>query len=81
MVRLVRADEPPRLVEFGGREAVIRREAADAFERELGRPIKRNHVPRAALAIGFAVLRPVKPVVASLNGPVAGRRPARLTRH
>lgn len=68
IVRLVEADDPPRLIEFGGPEALTRREVADAFERELGRPIKRNHVPRAALAIGSVVLRPVKPVLASVMG-------------
>lgn len=62
------ADDAPRLVEFGGPEALTRNEAADAFERALGEPIKRRHVPRAALRIGSTVLRPIKPAVASVMG-------------
>lgn len=68
MVRLTTADDPPRAIAFGGPETLTRLEAVEAFERELGRPIKRRHVPRPALAIGSTVLRPVKPVLASVMG-------------
>jgi NADH dehydrogenase len=60
--------DPPRVVEFGGPEPLTRKQAADAFERALGEPIKRRHVPRVALRIGSTVLRPVKPALASVMG-------------
>ncbi|MDQ3553281.1 MAG: NmrA family NAD(P)-binding protein [Chloroflexota bacterium] len=81
MVRLLMADDPPRLMEFGGPEALTRREAVETFERELGRPIKRRHVPRPALALGSRLLRPVKPVLASVMGQAlaADRQDSRST--
>jgi len=84
MVRVLMAGDPPRLLEFGGPEALTRREAVEAFERELGRPIKRRHVPRPALAFGSRLLRPVKPVLASVMGQAlaADRKTrGRPTRH
>ncbi len=68
VVRLAVAPDPPRLVEFGGPEAMTRNQAADAFERALGGPIKRRHVPRAALRLGTVALRPFKPALASVMG-------------
>jgi len=51
-----------------GPEAMSRIEAAEAFERATGSPMKRNHVPRPALRIGSFVLRPFRPVLASIMG-------------
>jgi NADH dehydrogenase len=59
-------DDPPREVAFGGPEALTRKEAVARFERALGRPIKRRHIPRAMLRGGSLALRRVKPVQASL---------------
>ena len=68
VVHWAQADDAPRVVEFGGPERLTRKQAADAFERALGEPIKRRHVPRPALRIGSAVLRPMKPALASVMG-------------
>lgn len=68
MVRLALAEDPPHVVEIGGPEAVSPNEAVAAFERALGRPIKASHVPRLMMRIGRTVMRPVKPVTASLMG-------------
>ena len=68
VVRLAVATDPPRLLEFGGPEALTRNEAADAFERAVGEPIRRRHVPRAALRLGSIALRPFKPALASMMG-------------
>jgi uncharacterized protein YbjT (DUF2867 family) len=68
VVRLAMAPDPPRLVEFGGPEAMTRNQAADALERALGAPVRRRHVPRAALRLGIIALRPFKPALASVMG-------------
>jgi uncharacterized protein YbjT (DUF2867 family) len=68
VVRLALADDPRRLVEIGGPEALTRRQAADAFEHAIGLPIRRKHVPRAALRVGSTLLRRIKPVLASVMG-------------
>jgi uncharacterized protein YbjT (DUF2867 family) len=68
VVALTLADDPPRFVEFGGPEALTRKEVADLIERAAGRPMKRRHVPRAALAAGSRVLGPIKPELASVMG-------------
>jgi NADH dehydrogenase len=60
--------DPPRVVEFGGPEAMTRLEVVAAVERATGRPMRRIHVPRAALALGARLARPIKPEVASLMG-------------
>lgn len=65
---LALAEDPPETVEFGGPEAHTRNEAADLFEREAGRPMRRRHVPRAALRLGATVLRRPKPTLASVMG-------------
>jgi len=65
-VRLALADDPPRIVEFGGPEAVSRKQLCDAIERVTGRPMKRSHVPRLVLRVASRALAPVKPAVASL---------------
>jgi len=68
VVRLAFATDPPRLIEFGGPEALTRNQAADAFERALGAPISRRHVQRLALRLGTIALRPFKPALASVMG-------------
>jgi hypothetical protein len=67
------ADDPPRLVEFGGPEGLTRNEAVDLFEQALGLPVKRRHVPHPALAAGAILLRRRKPDLASVMGSVALR--------
>jgi NADH dehydrogenase len=68
VVHWSQADDAPRLVEIGGPERLTRNEAADAFERALGEPIKRRHVPRPALRVGSTLLRRIRPAVASVMG-------------
>ena len=68
VARLAGAGDAPAMVEFGGPEAVSRREAVDIFARATGRPIRRIHVPRAALRGGMRVLRRSRPAVASVLG-------------
>jgi uncharacterized protein YbjT (DUF2867 family) len=68
VVHLLGADDPPPVVEVSGPEAMTRIEAAEAYERATGRPIKRRHVPRLGLMIGSTVLRPFKPVLSSIMG-------------
>jgi uncharacterized protein YbjT (DUF2867 family) len=45
VVRLTLADDPPKLVEFGGPELLTGEETVDVFEQVLGEPIRRRHVP------------------------------------
>ena len=66
--KLVLADDPPRLVEFGGPEALTRKQAVTVFERALGEPIRVRHVPRTALRIGSVALRRFQPAMASVMG-------------
>ena len=66
-VRLALADDPPRVVAFGGSEALTRNEVVRRFERA-GRPMKVRRVPRSALRAGAAALSRVNPVLASLLG-------------
>jgi len=68
VVRLAIAVDAPRLVEFGGPEAMTRDQVADAFEHALGEPIRRRHIPRAAMRLGSSFLRPFKPALASVMG-------------
>jgi NADH dehydrogenase len=72
------ADDPPRLVEFGGPEGLTRNQAVDVFEQGLGVPVQRRHVPRAALAAGATLLRRIKPNLASVMGQslLADQRPS-----
>lgn len=66
--KLVLADDPPRLVEFGGPEALTRKQAVTVFEQALGEPIRVRHVPRTALRIGSVALRRFQPAMASVMG-------------
>jgi uncharacterized protein YbjT (DUF2867 family) len=67
-IRMALADDPPRLVEFGGPEALTRKQAVEIFERVLGEPIRRRHVPRAAMRVGSVALRRARPALASIMG-------------
>jgi uncharacterized protein YbjT (DUF2867 family) len=73
------ADDPPRLVEFGGPEGLTRNQAVDLFEKAIGVPVRRRHVPRPALAAGATMLRRIKPNLASVIGQslFADQRPSR----
>ena len=68
VVRLALADDPPRIVELGGPDALTRKQAVEVFERALGEPIKRRHVPRAAIRLGAVGLRRFRPALASVMG-------------
>jgi nucleoside-diphosphate-sugar epimerase len=59
VVHYALADDPPRVVEFGGPDRLTRNQAVDVFEEVIGEPIRRRHVPRAALRVA-AVARPVR---------------------
>ncbi len=65
VVALATAADPPPVVELGGPETITRIEAAEAFANAMGRPVKRRHIPRAALRIGSLILRRAKPELAS----------------
>jgi uncharacterized protein YbjT (DUF2867 family) len=68
VVRLAIHADPPRLVELGGPETMSRNELVAAFERGLGRPIRRQRVPRPVMRLLTIVLRPVHPGLASVMG-------------
>jgi uncharacterized protein YbjT (DUF2867 family) len=68
VVRLALAGDPPRVVELGGPDALTRKQAVEVFERALGEPIARRHVPRAALRVGVATLRRFRPALAIIMG-------------
>jgi uncharacterized protein YbjT (DUF2867 family) len=68
VVQLALADDPPRIVEFGGPDALTRKLAVEVFERALGEPIRRRHVPRAAIRLGAIGLRRLRPGLASVMG-------------
>ncbi|MGI8998261.1 MAG: hypothetical protein ACR2GO_00905 [Candidatus Limnocylindria bacterium] len=72
VVHLVQADDPPRVLVCAGPEGLTRIEAADAFERTTGSPMKRNHMPRPALRMGSIALRSIRPVLASIMGMALG---------
>ena len=62
------ADDPPRLVEFGGPEPLTRRQVVDGIEVALGRRLSRRHVPRIALRAGCRLLAPLKQELSSVMG-------------
>jgi uncharacterized protein YbjT (DUF2867 family) len=66
VARLTLAEDPPRLVEFGGPESLTCRHAVEVFERALGEPIRRRHVPRAMLRVGARAMRRFRPAMASV---------------
>jgi len=63
MIRLALADDPPRIVEIGGPEAMSRVEAAAAFEQATGHQMRVRHVPRLVLRAGSHLGR-VQPLAA-----------------
>lgn len=72
VARLTRAGDPPKLVEFGGPDPLTRKQAVDVFERALGEPIRRSHVPRAAIRAGAVASRRFRPAMASVMGGALG---------
>lgn len=68
VVRLTLESDPPRMIEFGGPDPLTRKQAVGVFERALGEPIRRRHVPRVALHAGSTVLRRVRPALSSVMG-------------
>jgi uncharacterized protein YbjT (DUF2867 family) len=68
VVRLMLADDPPRMVEFGGPELLTCKQSVAIFEQILGEPIRRRHVPRPAIRAGAVALRRVRPAMASIMG-------------
>lgn len=68
VVRLALAGDPPKTIEFGGPDALTPNQAVDIFERALGEPIRRRHVPRAAIRLGATGLRRWRPALASVMG-------------
>jgi uncharacterized protein YbjT (DUF2867 family) len=68
IVRLAAMSDPPRLVEFGGPEMMTRNELVAAFETALGTRLRRRHVPRLAMRLGSAALRPIRPGLSSVLG-------------
>jgi uncharacterized protein YbjT (DUF2867 family) len=67
-VRVATMDDPPESLDFGGPEALTRREAVDAFERAVGGDFRRIVVPRAVLTGGARALRRRRPEIASTLG-------------
>ena len=67
-VRLATMDDPPAHVEFGGPEAMSRREAIEGYERATGATFRRIPVPRPAMAAGNRLLRSRKPAISSVMG-------------
>jgi uncharacterized protein YbjT (DUF2867 family) len=61
-------DDPPRLVEVGGPDALSKNEAADLAQTIGGGGIKRRHMPRAAVRIGSRLLARKKPELATVFG-------------
>ena len=78
VVKWALAEDPPRLVEFGGPEGLTRNQAVDLFQHALGTPVRRRHVPRPALAAGATLLRRIRPNLASVMGQslFADKRPS-----
>jgi len=61
-------DDPPRVVEVGGPDALTKNEAVDLAQAIGGRGLKRRHMPRAAVRVGSRVLRRRKPELATVFG-------------
>lgn len=60
--------EPPDVVEFGGPEALTRREVVAAFEAATGRSFRIRRVPRVVLSAGRRALVHLRPGTASVLG-------------
>jgi uncharacterized protein YbjT (DUF2867 family) len=61
-------DDPPRLVEVGGPDALSKNEAADLAQAIGGGDIKRRHMPRAAARLGSRLVARKKPELATVFG-------------
>lgn len=61
-------DDPPRLVEVGGPDALSKNEAADLAQEIGGGNIKRRHMPRAVVRVGSRFLARKKPELATVFG-------------
>jgi uncharacterized protein YbjT (DUF2867 family) len=68
VVRFTLAGDPPSMVEFGGPDLLTRKQSVNVFEQVLGEPIRRRHVPRAAMSVAAVALRRVRPAMASIMG-------------
>ena len=56
----------------GGPDPLTTIQAVEVFERALGEPIRRRHVPRAAIRLGAVGLRRFRPALASVMGGALG---------
>lgn len=65
---LALADDPPRLVEAGGPEALTRNQVVAAFAAAAGRELRVRHVPRGVLAASSKALWRARPALASMLG-------------
>ena len=61
-------DDPPRLVEVGGPDALSKNEAADLAQAIGGSGITRRHMPRVAVRVGSRLLARRKPELATVFG-------------
>lgn len=68
VARVALAADPPARIEFGGPDALTRREAAALFEQVSGRAFRTRRVPRPVLSAGMRVLRRPRPHLASVMG-------------
>jgi uncharacterized protein YbjT (DUF2867 family) len=62
------ADDPPRLVEVGGPDALSANEIVALAERLTGRTLKRQRMPRPLARLGMRLLSRPKPALASIFG-------------
>ena len=65
IVRLATMPDPPEEAVLAGPDAMSLTEIVDLWADLTHRPVKVSHVPRPMLAIGSALLRPVKPALSS----------------
>ena len=68
VARVALAGDPPAMIEFGGPDALTRREAVALFEQVSGQEFRTRHVPRPVLTAGMRVLRRPRPHLASVMG-------------
>jgi len=61
-------DDPPRLVEVGGPDALSKNEAADLAQTIGGAEIRRRHMPRVAARVASRLLATRKPELATVFG-------------
>jgi uncharacterized protein YbjT (DUF2867 family) len=61
-------EDPPRLVEVGGPDALSKNEAADLAQTIGGCDVKRRHMPRVAVRVGSRLMARKKPELATVFG-------------